>query len=75
MKSKFLNQYNEILKERIDVLSSLDEYIGRYISNEWVRKKVLHQTDDEIAEIDAQIKRETGQDPDDTDINPDLIGP
>ena len=68
-------KHNEILKERIDVLSSLDEYIGRYISNEWVRKKVLHQTDDEIAEIDAQIKRETGQDPDDTEINPDLIGP
>ena len=66
---------NEIMRERFEMLSSMDEYIGRYISNEWVRKKVLHQTDDEIAEIDAQIKRETGQDPDDTEINPDLIGP
>jgi len=64
---------NEILRERFEMLSSMDEYIGRFISNEWVRKKVLHQTDDEIKEIDSQIKRETGVDPDDMSINPDLI--
>ena len=64
---------NEIMRERFEMLSSMDEYIGRYVSNEWIRKKVLHQTEDEIAEIDAQIKRETGVDPDDVDINPDLI--
>ena len=61
------------MRERFEMLSSMDEYVGRFISNEWVRKKVLHQTEDEIAEIDAQIKRETGVDPDDVDINPDLI--
>ena len=64
---------NEILRERFEILSTLDEYIGKYVSNEWVRKKILHQTDDEIAEINRQIRQETGQDPDDKDINPDLI--
>ena len=65
---------NEIMRERFEMVSSMDEYIGRFISNEWVRKKVLHQTEEEIAEIDSQIRKETGvDDPNDTDINPDLI--
>jgi hypothetical protein len=64
---------NEILRERVEVLSSLDEYIGKYFSNEWVRKNVLRQSEDEIKEMDTQIKTETGQDPDDAQINPDLL--
>ena len=36
------------MRERYEILSTLDEYVGKYISNEWVRKNVLHQTDDEI---------------------------
>ena len=57
----------------MEVLSSLDEYIGKYFSNEWVRKNVLRQSEDEIAEIDKQIKDETGVEPDDATINPDLL--
>ena len=64
---------NEILRERLEVLSSLDEYIGKYYSNEWVRKNVLRQSQDEIDEMDKQIKIETGVDPDDASINPDLL--
>jgi len=64
---------NEILRERLEVLSSLDEYIGKYYSNEWVRKNVLRQSEDEIKELDRQIKDETGTDPDDAEINPDLL--
>ncbi len=57
----------------MEVLSSLDEYIGKYYSNEWVRKNVLRQSEDEIDEMDKQIKIETGVDPDDATINPDLL--
>ena len=64
---------NEILTARLEVLSSMDEYIGKYVSNVWVRKNVLRQTDEEITDIDRQIKIETGVDPDDADINPDLL--
>ena len=64
---------NEILRERLEVLSSLDEYIGKYYSNEWVRKNVLRQSEDEIDEMDKQIKIETGVEPDDATINPDLL--
>ena len=64
---------NEILRERLEVLSSLDEYIGKYFSNEWVRKNVLRQSEDEIKEMDKQIKDETGVEADDAKINPDLL--
>ena len=43
---------NEILRERLEVLSQLDEYIGKYFSNEWVRKNLLRQTDEEIKQLD-----------------------
>ena len=48
----------EIWRERFEMLATLDEYVGKYISNEWVRKKVLRFTDDDIKEIQAQIDDE-----------------
>lgn len=50
---------NELIKERIDLLQTVDDYIGKYYSIEYVRKNILKQTEDEIKEIDAQIKSET----------------
>ena len=57
---------SEMLRERFDMLSSLDEYVGKYISNEWIRKNVLRQTDDEIEEIQKQIDQETKDGENDT---------
>ena len=48
----------ELLRERMDTLQSVNDYIGRYYSVEWVRKNILRQTDAEMAEIDAQIAQE-----------------
>ena len=50
---------SEMIRERFDMLSSLDEHIGRFISNEWVRKNVLRFNDEEIEEIQKQIDQET----------------
>ena len=33
-------------------------YIGKYYSQEWVRRKVLRQTDSEMVEMDEQIEQE-----------------
>jgi hypothetical protein len=57
---------SEMLRERFDMLSSLDQYVGKYISNEWIRKNVLRQTDDEIEEIQKQIDQETKSGDNDT---------
>ena len=48
----------EVMRERLATLRELDEYVGRYYSVEWVRKNVLMQTDEEIEEIDKQMKEE-----------------
>ncbi len=48
----------EIWRERFEMLATLDEYVGKYISNEWVRKKVLRFTDDDIKDIQTQIDAE-----------------
>ena len=48
----------EIWRERFEMLATLDEYVGKYISNEWVRKKVLRFTDDDIKDSQSQIDSE-----------------
>ena len=48
----------ELLKERLNTLNMIDPYVGRYYSEEWVKKNVLHQTDDEIRELKKQIDSE-----------------
>jgi len=56
----------EILKERVEQLQLMSEYIGTYYSVQWIRKNVLKQTDEEMEEIDNQIdneKTEGGIDP------------
>jgi len=48
----------EITRERFEMLSGMDEYVGKYISHEWIRKNILRQSDDDIAEINKQIEAE-----------------
>lgn len=49
---------SELMTERINLLVSLEPYIGKYFSTQYVRTKVLRQTDADIIEIDKQIKKE-----------------
>ncbi len=46
---------SEMIRERFEMLSGLDEYVGKYVSNEWIRKQVLRQSDEDIEQIDKQI--------------------
>lgn len=48
----------EILRDRAQMVRDLDDYVGKYYSNEWIRKNVLRQTEEEIKEIDKQIADE-----------------
>jgi len=48
----------EILKERIETLQMMDEYVGTYYSKEWVRKNILKHDEEEIAEIEKQMEAE-----------------
>ena len=48
----------EILQERLNVVNLVMPYVGRYYSNEWVRKNLLFQNDDDIQEQDQLITAE-----------------
>jgi len=49
---------SELLNERLGTLATIEPYIGKYFSKEYVRRKILRQTDSEIIEIDNRIKFE-----------------
>jgi hypothetical protein len=48
----------ELLSQRLQTLGQIDPYVGRYYSQEWVKKNVLHLTDDQIEEMQKQIDSE-----------------
>jgi hypothetical protein len=48
----------ELLSGRLAALRDLDEFVGKYFSREWVRKNVLMQTEEEMKELDKQMKEE-----------------
>lgn len=48
----------ELLQSRVQTLQAVDPYVGRYYSAEWVRRNILQQTEEDIKNIDKQIKKE-----------------
>jgi hypothetical protein len=45
----------EILAERIKMLSIVEPYAGKYFSTDYIRTKILKQTEEEIKEINRQM--------------------
>jgi hypothetical protein len=48
----------ELMQERLGLLATADPYIGKYFSVDYVRRKILRQTDVEILEQDLQMAAE-----------------
>ena len=48
----------EIMAERIKMLSYIEPYKDKYFSTDFIRRKILHQTEEEIRLIDIQIKED-----------------
>jgi hypothetical protein len=48
----------EVLRERIATAIQIDPYVGRYYSSTWVKKNVLHMTQEEIDEMQKEIEEE-----------------
>ena len=48
----------ELINERLGVVAAVDPYIGKYFSLEYVRRHILKQKDEEIDEINKQMKQE-----------------
>jgi len=48
----------ELMTERLNIAATAEPYIGKYYSQDYVRRKILRQTDEEIIEQDILIKKE-----------------
>jgi len=44
----------EIIKDRLDVLGTIEQYIGKYYSEKWVRSNILNQSDEDIERMDSE---------------------
>ena len=49
---------SELMTERLNLAVTAEPYIGKYFSQDYVRRKILRQTDEEIVEQDKLIKKE-----------------
>ena len=49
---------SELLQERLNLANAAEPYVGKYYSADYIRRKVLRQTDQEIIDQDKQIKQE-----------------
>ena len=59
----------ELLEDRINALGSIESYIGTFFSKEWVQKNVLNFTDSEIEDMQDQMNKEAGLDPDEGGVD------
>ena len=49
---------SELFNERLTMVAAAEPYVGKYFSQDYVRRKVLRQTDEEIVEQDDIIQQE-----------------
>jgi hypothetical protein len=46
------------MTERLNIMVAIEPYIGTYYSRDYVKRKVLRQTDEEIEEMAAEMEEE-----------------
>ena len=46
------------MNERMALLATVEPYVGKYYSQDYVRRKIIRQTDEEIIEQDKRIEQE-----------------
>jgi hypothetical protein len=64
----------ELLQNRLQMVSQVDPFVGRYFSNNYVMNKILMMTDEEIEAMKEEIQKEKDTLPDDMQ-GPVLGGP
>jgi hypothetical protein len=50
---------SEIMRNRLDLLNSINNYVGTYFSREYVYDKILHMTEEEVEDMKADIANDT----------------
>ena len=59
------------MQNRLQILRDIDEYTGKYYSEDWVRENVLMMNEDEIEKMKEQIADEEDKEGDEGDTQDD----
>jgi len=59
----------EMMESQVNALQGVESYIGTFFSKQWVQRNVLNMTDMEIADMQDQINKEAGLDPEDGGVD------
>ena len=51
----------ELLTSRVQLLATVDPYMGRYFSARWVKKNILQQTDEDVEAMEKEMAKESEQ--------------
>lgn len=51
----------EVMNSRLGILQSIDPFVGKYYSIAYIRKNVLKQTEEDIAEMNEDMEKELAQ--------------
>jgi hypothetical protein len=51
----------ELLRERVNLLATVDPFLGRYYSNHWVKKNILQMSDEQIEDMQKEMEKEQQQ--------------
>ncbi len=53
----------DLLRDRMDMLNTMEPFIGQWFSKQYVQKQVFRMSDDEIENMQKQIDQETPEEP------------
>jgi hypothetical protein len=59
----------ELMENKLQTLQSIESYVGTFFSKKWVQNNVLRLTDTEIEDMQNQMNKEAGLDPDDGGVD------
>jgi hypothetical protein len=72
---------NEILNARLQTVMQIDQFVGKYVSKEYVQRELMQLTDDQIKQMNSEMDAERKEDiakgliPDPSQMQPDQFQP
>ena len=70
--SHFMELKNsEVLRDRFELAAQAEEYVGKYISKEYLRKSILQQTSEQVEALDKQMDLEKAEEEPEDDFEGD----
>jgi hypothetical protein len=51
-------KFFEMMRDRLELAKDMEQYVGKYFSHEFIRSKILQQTDLDVKEQDEQMNKE-----------------